>query len=101
MLPADGRPMEYLRRVDIDHFSGRVGRSIMVTLKINGESHTVDASPDMPLLWVLRDLLGMNGTKFGIPVMYVTLALPAGWRRYANHAFQRFCATHSHSGLAQ
>jgi aerobic-type carbon monoxide dehydrogenase small subunit (CoxS/CutS family) len=26
----------------------------MVTLKINGESHTVDASPDMPLLWVLR-----------------------------------------------
>src|SRR5262245_51547297 len=44
------------------------GRSIMVTLKINGESHTVDASPDMPLLWVLRDLLGMNGTKFGCGV---------------------------------
>ena len=37
----------------------------MVTLKINGRSQTVDASPDMPLLWVLRDLLGMNGTKFG------------------------------------
>ena len=37
----------------------------MVTLKINGRSHTVDAPPDMPLLWVLRDLLGMNGTKFG------------------------------------
>ena len=37
----------------------------MVTLEINGKSHTVDASPDMPLLWVLRDLLGMNGTKFG------------------------------------
>jgi isoquinoline 1-oxidoreductase subunit alpha len=49
----------------------------MVTLKINGESHTVDASPDMPSLWVLRDLLGMNGTKFGIPVMYVTLGLAA------------------------
>lgn len=29
----------------------------MVTLKINDKSHTVDASPDMPLLWVLRDLL--------------------------------------------
>jgi isoquinoline 1-oxidoreductase alpha subunit len=28
----------------------------------------VDASPDMPLLWVLRDLLGMNGTKFGCGV---------------------------------
>jgi len=40
----------------------------MVTLRINGKSHTVDASPDMPLLWVLRDLLGMNGTKFGCGV---------------------------------
>jgi len=40
----------------------------MVTLKINGESHTVDASPDMPLLWLLRDLLGMTGTKFGCGV---------------------------------
>src|SRR5262245_60236094 len=40
----------------------------MVTLKINGKSHTVDASPEMPLLWVLRDLLGMNGTKFGCGV---------------------------------
>ena len=40
----------------------------MVTLKINGKSHAVDAPPDMPLLWVLRDLLGMNGTKFGCGV---------------------------------
>ncbi len=40
----------------------------MVTLKINGKSHKVDADPDMPLLWVLRDLLGMNGTKFGCGV---------------------------------
>jgi isoquinoline 1-oxidoreductase alpha subunit len=40
----------------------------MLTLKINGESHEVDADPDMPLLWVLRDLLGMNGTKFGCGV---------------------------------
>jgi len=40
----------------------------VVTLKINGESHTVDASPYMPLLWVLRDLLGMTGTKFGCGV---------------------------------
>src|SRR6266571_8118326 len=37
----------------------------MVTLTINGKAHTVDAPPDMPLLWVLRDLLGMTGTKFG------------------------------------
>jgi isoquinoline 1-oxidoreductase alpha subunit len=34
-------------------------------LTINGAAHEVDAPPDMPLLWVLRDLLGMTGTKFG------------------------------------
>jgi isoquinoline 1-oxidoreductase alpha subunit len=34
-------------------------------LTINGKDHEVDAPPDMPLLWVLRDLLGMTGTKFG------------------------------------
>ena len=37
----------------------------MVTLKINGEDHTVDIPPDMPLLWVLRDVVGLTGTKFG------------------------------------
>jgi isoquinoline 1-oxidoreductase subunit alpha len=37
----------------------------MITLKINGESQSVEAPPDMPLLWVLRDMLGMTGTKFG------------------------------------
>ncbi len=34
-------------------------------LSVNGRSRAVDAPPDMPLLWVLRDLLGMTGTKFG------------------------------------
>jgi len=37
----------------------------MTTLKINGEDKTFDAPDDMPLLWVLRDVLGMTGTKFG------------------------------------
>jgi len=37
----------------------------MIELKINGQSQNVDAPEDMPLLWVLRDLLGMTGTKFG------------------------------------
>ncbi len=32
---------------------------------LNGKSQTVDVSPDMPLLWVLRDTLNMTGTKFG------------------------------------
>ena len=34
-------------------------------LVINGEKHEVDVAPDMPLLWVLRDELGITGTKFG------------------------------------
>ena len=34
-------------------------------LHVNGSDHEVDAPADMPLLWVLRDLLGMTGTKFG------------------------------------
>jgi isoquinoline 1-oxidoreductase alpha subunit len=37
----------------------------MVSLHINGEVREIDAPPDMPLLWVLRDLLGLTGTKFG------------------------------------
>ena len=34
-------------------------------LMVNGEARDVDAPADMPLLWVLRDLLGLTGTKFG------------------------------------
>ena len=34
-------------------------------LEVNGQTHTIDAPPDMPLLWVLRDVLRMTGTKFG------------------------------------
>jgi isoquinoline 1-oxidoreductase subunit alpha len=37
----------------------------MITLKINGEQKSIDVPDDMPLLWVLRDVLGMTGTKFG------------------------------------
>jgi isoquinoline 1-oxidoreductase subunit alpha len=37
----------------------------MVTLDINGAQHTVDVTPDMPLQWVLRDVIGLTGTKFG------------------------------------
>jgi isoquinoline 1-oxidoreductase alpha subunit len=35
------------------------------TLNVNGKSHTVDVPPDMPLLWVLRDVLDLKGTKYG------------------------------------
>ena len=36
-----------------------------ITLIVNGEEKTIDVEPDMPLLWVLRDELGLTGTKFG------------------------------------
>jgi isoquinoline 1-oxidoreductase subunit alpha len=37
----------------------------MITLRVNGTEHRLDAEPDMPLLWALRDLLGLTGTKYG------------------------------------
>jgi isoquinoline 1-oxidoreductase alpha subunit len=37
----------------------------MIALRVNGQDHQVDADPDMPLLWVIRDLLGLTGTKYG------------------------------------
>jgi nicotinate dehydrogenase subunit A len=37
----------------------------MVTLKVNGTTHEIDAEPDTPLLYVLRNNLGLNGAKFG------------------------------------
>ncbi|MFZ3357485.1 MAG: (2Fe-2S)-binding protein [Xanthobacteraceae bacterium] len=37
----------------------------MINLRINDRQQSVDAAPETPLLWVLRDILGMTGTKFG------------------------------------
>ncbi|MBV8284372.1 MAG: (2Fe-2S)-binding protein [Candidatus Eremiobacteraeota bacterium] len=37
----------------------------MISLVINGTKHNVDVPADMPLLWVIRDVVGMTGTKFG------------------------------------
>lgn len=37
----------------------------LYTLKVNGQTHKVDVSGQMPLLWVLRELIGLTGTKFG------------------------------------
>jgi isoquinoline 1-oxidoreductase alpha subunit len=34
-------------------------------LKVNGRTHSIDALPDSPLLWVIRDAIGLTGTKFG------------------------------------
>ena len=37
----------------------------MIRLDVNGKLHAVDVAPDTPLLWVLRDTLGLTGTKYG------------------------------------
>ncbi len=37
----------------------------MITIKVNGKDYHVDADPDMPLLWVIRDIVGLTGTKYG------------------------------------
>jgi isoquinoline 1-oxidoreductase alpha subunit len=39
-----------------------------ITLTVNGKKRDVEAAPDMPLLWVLRDILGLTGTKYGCGV---------------------------------
>jgi aerobic-type carbon monoxide dehydrogenase small subunit (CoxS/CutS family) len=40
----------------------------VITITVNGARHDVDVPPDMPLLWVIRDELGLTGTKFGCGV---------------------------------
>jgi isoquinoline 1-oxidoreductase alpha subunit len=40
----------------------------MISITVNGTRHDLDVSPEMPLLWVLRDELGLTGTKFGCGV---------------------------------
>ncbi|MFT4823794.1 MAG: isoquinoline 1-oxidoreductase alpha subunit [Halioglobus sp.] len=40
----------------------------MITLNVNGKEHSIDVSPDTPLLWVIREQLAMVGTKFGCGV---------------------------------
>ncbi len=60
----------------------------MVTLKINSEDHTVDVPPDMPLLWVLRDVVGLTGTKFGCG-----MALCGACTVHVNGEAARSCVT--------
>jgi isoquinoline 1-oxidoreductase alpha subunit len=37
----------------------------MAAFTLNGQAHTLDADPDMPLLWAIREIIGLTGTKFG------------------------------------
>jgi isoquinoline 1-oxidoreductase subunit alpha len=43
----------------------RNGKTKMTSLTVNGRTYEVDVEPDTPLLWVLRDTLGLTGTKYG------------------------------------
>jgi isoquinoline 1-oxidoreductase alpha subunit len=58
------------------------------TIKVNGVPHSVDVDEDTPLLWVLRDVLGMTGTKFGCGV-----ALCGACTVHVNGAPTRSCVT--------
>jgi isoquinoline 1-oxidoreductase alpha subunit len=60
----------------------------MATLRINGKSHEVEVPPDMPLLWVLRDVLGMTGTKFGCGI-----GLCGACTVHVDGVAQRSCST--------
>jgi aerobic-type carbon monoxide dehydrogenase small subunit (CoxS/CutS family) len=60
----------------------------MITLNINGQTRTVDVPADTPLLWVLRDTLGMTGTKFGCGQ-----ALCGACTVHVNGAATRACIT--------
>jgi aerobic-type carbon monoxide dehydrogenase small subunit (CoxS/CutS family) len=60
----------------------------MITLVINGQTHTVDVAADTPLLWVLRDALGLTGTKYGCGQ-----ALCGACTVHINGAAARSCTT--------
>ncbi len=45
--------------------SGAIGSDNMISLTVNGTVHRLDVEPETPLLWVIRDELGLTGTKYG------------------------------------
>ena len=64
-----------------------------IRLNVNGKAQTVNASPDMPLLWVLRDLLDLTGTKFGCG-----MALCGACTVHLNGEAVRSCSTGRQAG---
>jgi len=46
----------------------RFGRNLAMKLTVNGTEHEVEGNGDMPILWYVRDLLGLSGTKYGCGV---------------------------------
>lgn len=52
----------YLNHHTQNHYMAKI------TLKVNKKEHTIDADPQMPLLWAIRDIVGLKGTKYGCGV---------------------------------
>jgi isoquinoline 1-oxidoreductase alpha subunit len=48
-----------------DRYHPTLRRATVITIDVNGASKQIDIEPDTPLLWTLRDILGLTGTKFG------------------------------------
>src|SRR5579871_2085799 len=59
--PQDSESARFRSRVPVFHSH----EALMIKLNVNGRAATVDADPDTPLLWVLREHLGLTGTKYG------------------------------------
>ena len=68
----------------------------MLTLNVNGESHSVDVDPATPLLWVIRDYIGLSGTKFGCGI-----AQCGACTVHLNGAPIRACVTPANAAVGQ
>jgi hypothetical protein len=63
-----------------------------ITLKINNKEFTIEADPKMPLLWAIRDLVGLTGTKYEIRVRHRSMrGLHCSYRRPADAFVQLPC----------
>jgi isoquinoline 1-oxidoreductase alpha subunit len=65
IVRAKQEPLQVAERMRTVVSSALREDTMTVTFKVNGQSRTVDVPPEMPLLWVLRDVLDLKGTKFG------------------------------------
>ena len=63
-LPLPDQHTTYMDPI-VDRHRGKGESAMTFAIKVNGNAHSVDVEGDTPLLWVLRDVLGMTGTKFG------------------------------------
>src|SRR5712672_1094102 len=53
------------RSISVQPLHKKASDAVAIKLKVNGKPQTVEVSPDTPILWVLRETLGLTGTKFG------------------------------------